>query len=332
MLAVSGACAATQEAAKAPAERPALRRVSLPDMTDAAETVQSQLRERFASLTLKADSPETKTDDLADGFGEMGKLFVAAEYLDAAESCFSNAQRLGPDNMRWPYYLGQIYRFRNEPAKAAGFFVQSLTLQPDHVPTLVWLGEMRLAQNRPESAARFFNMGLARQTRSAAALYGLGRAALARQRYSEAVTHLEAALALEPQASRLHYLLAMAYRGQGDRRNADAHLRLHGDADIPLADPLLGELGGTLQHAAVYDVRGSEAIGRRDWADAIRNLRKASSWRRGIRDTAESGHRAVPDQRCHGRSRTVRSCPRLPGISQGALQRRRDPRSSRARL
>jgi tetratricopeptide (TPR) repeat protein len=274
MLAVTAACA-TQEAVKAPAERPALRPVSLPDMTDAEETVQSQLRGRFASLTLKAASPATTADELADAFGEMGKRFVAAEYLDAAESCFANAQRLAPDDMRWPYYLGHIYRFRNEPANAAGFFVQSLTLQPDHVPTLVWLGEMRLAQNRPEAAARFFNMGLARQTRSVAALYGLGRAALARQRYSEAVTHLEAALALEPQASRLHYLLAMAYRGQGDRRNADAHLRLRGDAEIPSADPLLEELGGTLQHAAVYDVRGSEAIGQRDWVDAIRNLRKA---------------------------------------------------------
>ena len=32
---------------------------------------------------------------------------------------------------------------------------------------------------------------------------------------------------------------------------------------------------GLLQNAAAYEVRGSEALGKREWADAIRNLRKA---------------------------------------------------------
>ena len=151
-------------------------------MTGAADSVQAQLRERYASLTLKVGDAGTSADDLADAYGEMGKLFVAAEYLDAAESCFANAQALVPGDMRWPYYLGHVFRFRNEPAKAAAFFAQSLTLEPDHVPTLVWLGEMRLAQNRPDAAERLFTRALAIQSRSTAALYGLGRAALARQR------------------------------------------------------------------------------------------------------------------------------------------------------
>jgi Flp pilus assembly protein TadD len=143
------------------------------------------------------------------------------------------------------------------------------------VPTLVWLGEMRLAQNRPDAAERFFTRGLAIQSRSTAALYGLGRAALARQQYAQAVTHLEAALALEPQASSIHYPLAMAYRGLGDRANADAHLRQRGDVEVSSADPLLEAVAGVLKNAAAYEVRGSEAMGKREWADAIRNLRIA---------------------------------------------------------
>jgi tetratricopeptide (TPR) repeat protein len=103
----------------------------------------------------------------------------------------------------------------------------------------------------------------------------LGRVALAMQRYAVAVTHLNAALTLAPQASRIHYPLAMAYRGQGDRRNAEAHLRKRGDVEIPSADPLMDEVGGLLQNAAAYEVRGSEALGKREWADAITNLRKA---------------------------------------------------------
>jgi tetratricopeptide (TPR) repeat protein len=274
VLIVSG-CTSTRETATVSIDRPALRPVSLPDMTGAAESVQLQLRDRYASLKLKIDSSGTSADDLADAYGEMGRLFVAAEYLDAAESCFANALALVPGDMRWPYYLGHVFRFRNEPAKAAAFFAQSLTLEPNHVPTLVWLGEMSLAQNRPDAAERLFTRGLAIQSRSTVALYGLGRAALARQQYARAVTHLEAALALDPQASRIHYPLAMAYRGLGDRRNADAHLRQRGDVEVSSVDPLLQAVAGLLKNAAVYEVRGSEAMGQREWADAIRNLRIA---------------------------------------------------------
>ena len=269
-----GGCTSTRETAVS-IDRPALRPVPLPDMTGAADSVQAQLRDRYASLTLKVGDSATSADDLADAYGAMGGLFVAAEYLDAAESCFANAQVLVPGDMRWPYYLGHVFRLRNEPAKAAGFFAQSLTLEPAHLPTLVWLGEMRLVQDRPDAAERLFTRALAIQSRSTVALYGLGRAALARQQYGQAVTHLEAALALEPEASRLHDPLAMAYRGLGDRRNADAHLRQRGDVEVSSADPLLEAVAGLLKNAAPYEVRGSEAIAQREWADAIRNLRIA---------------------------------------------------------
>jgi tetratricopeptide (TPR) repeat protein len=244
-------------------------------MTGSAESVQTQLRDRYASLKLKVDSAATPAGELADAYGDMGKLLIAAEYLDLAESCFANAQTLVPGDMRWPYYLGHVYRFRNEPAKAATAFERTLALQGDHVPSLLWLGEMRLSQDQPDAAEPLFTRALSLQPRAAGALFGLGRVALARQQYAPAITHLEAALALAPRASRIHYPLAMAYRGQGDRRNADAHLRQRGDVDVPTADPLLDELGGLLQNAAAYEVRGSEALGKREWADAITNLRKA---------------------------------------------------------
>src|SRR2546426_7490963 len=67
----------------------ALQPVSLPDMTGAAEPVQAQLRARYASLTLKIESAATPNGELAGAYGEMGKLLIAAEYLDAAESCFA---------------------------------------------------------------------------------------------------------------------------------------------------------------------------------------------------------------------------------------------------
>ena len=54
----------------------------------------------------------------------------------------------------------------------------------------------------------------------------------------EAVQDLERALALDARASAIHYPLAMAYRGLGDRQKADGQLRLRGTSYPPLPDPL----------------------------------------------------------------------------------------------
>ncbi len=279
----SGACSPNQDRAASSAGRSsttqpshqALRPVSPPDLSSASESVQALIRERYASLKSKIDSAETTSGDLAAAYGDLGKLLIAAEYLDAAESCFSNAQALVTTDMRWPYYRGHVERLRNEPSKAAPFFEETLRLQPDHVPSLIWLGEMYLAGSRLDSAEPLFTKALSLQPRAAMALYGLGRVALAKQDYAQAVMHLEAALTIAPQASRIEYPLAMAYRGQGDAQRAEAHLRRRGDVEVPSGDPLMAELGGLLQNASAYEVRGAEALGKRQWTEAVTNLRKA---------------------------------------------------------
>ena len=252
-----------------------MRPVALPDISSAAAAVQTQLRERHAALMQKVNDASAPPAELSSAYGELGKLFIATEYLDAAEPCFLNAQALAPADMRWPYYLGQVYRLKHDAGKAAARFDQALALQPDHVPSLIWLGEMQLELDHADAAQPPLAKALTLQPRAAAAMYGLGRAALAKQDYARAIQYLEDALALAPHASRIHYPLAMAYRGHGDRTKAEAHLRLRGDVDLPPQDPLMAELGGLLQNAQAYEVRGSEALTRKDWTAAVTNLRKA---------------------------------------------------------
>jgi len=273
-------CVSKTDQASAPASdqgkaKPALRPVTLPDLSSASSSVQSQIREQYTSLTTAVQKADTPTADLASAYGETGKLLIAAEYLDTAESCFLNAQTLVPNEMRWLYYLGHVSRLKNDPAKAAAWFEQTLRLQPDHVPTLVWLGEMYLAQNKLDEADPLFRKALSLVPRSGAARYGLGRVALARQNYAEAVQHLEQALAIAPNASRIHYPLALAYRGHGDRAKAEAHLKLRGDVEPSPDDPLMAEVGGLLKNVAAYEVRGQEALDKRQWKEAVLYLRKA---------------------------------------------------------
>ena len=82
---------------------------------------------------------------------------------------------------------------------------------------------------------------------------------------------------MRPQATRIHYPLALAYRGLGDRRKAEEHLALRGEVDLPPTDPILEEVGNLLENAAAYETRGSKAIDAGQWPDAVANLQKAVS-------------------------------------------------------
>jgi len=251
-----------------------LRPVSLPDVSRAAYSVQEQLRARYASLTAKSKNANTASDELGNEYGEMGKLLMASEYRDAAEPCFLNAQALMPSDIRWPYYLGHLYRLRGEPAKSAAFFEATLRLQPDDVAALVWLGGMYVVQGRPESAEPLFVKALGLRPRLAAALFGLGRIAVAKKEYVSAVKYLEEALAEDQLASSIHYPLATAYRGLGDTGKAESHLRQRGQVDPVPPDPLMSGLDGLLQSELAYERLGEKALEKKQWHAAVGYFRK----------------------------------------------------------
>jgi tetratricopeptide (TPR) repeat protein len=170
--------------------------------------------------------------------------------------------------------LGHVYLFKGDRTKAAAAFERALVLRPDDAPTLIYLAEARLDEGRPEIAESLFLKAASIQAGSAAALFGAGRAALARQAYADAVDHLERALAADAHASAIHYPLAMAYRGLGDRAKADAHLRRRGERWPALADPLMQQQDDLLESVALYERRGVQALGAGDWAAAAAAFRK----------------------------------------------------------
>jgi tetratricopeptide (TPR) repeat protein len=254
--------------------RKSLRTVALPDLSRLEESVQIQLRERYTALTAKQNDPATSVDHLATEYGEMGKILLAAEFRDPAEAALLDAQALAPGDMRWPYYLGHLYRTRGDLPNATAAFERALRTSPDDVPTMIWLAEGALDQGRPEAAEPFLNRALSLQPRSAAAHYGVGRAALASKDYARAVQSLDQALALDNTASIIHYSLAMAYRGLGDHLRAQAHLQQRGTLPIQ-PDPLKKALDEILHSALTYEKNANVASNRGDWAAAAEYLRKA---------------------------------------------------------
>ncbi len=269
-------------------EEQELRPVSLPDLSQMAESAQRQVRDRHAVLLQKMKNRVSAPVELADAYGELGKILMAADHRDAAEPCLLDAQTLAPDDARWPYYLGHLNRQNGDLEKARPFFERALQLKPDDIATLVWLGNLHLDRGRPDEAEQKFAKALSLQANSVSARFGLGRAALAKQEFGRAVENLEAVLTKDPEAAGAHYPLAMAYRGLGETRKAEAHLALRKDSQILPADPLIVELDELLESPQTYEARGIQALDRNDWAGA------AELFRRGLRlapDHAALGHR-----------------------------------------
>jgi len=269
---LAGACSSRHETEAV--DRQSLRVVALPDLSRVEESVQVQLRGRFAALAAKRNDPGTPADGLGSEYGEMGTLLLAAGFHDAAEASLLNAQALAPGDVRWPYYLGDLYRTTGDIPNAMAAFERALRSAPNDVPTLVCLAEVALDQGRPEAADPLFTRALSIQPGSAAAHYGLGRTALATKDYTRAAQHLEQALALDSKATVIHYSLAMEYRGLGDRRKAESHLQQRGSLQIR-PDPLRKALDEVLDSALSFERNADVAGNRGEWADAAAYLRKA---------------------------------------------------------
>jgi tetratricopeptide (TPR) repeat protein len=262
-------------AACSPQARRNLRAVTLPELSRVDPSVQRQVRARYESLQRVARG-SASDEELASSYGEYGMVLQAAEYFDAAEPAYLNAQALAPGEMKWPYYLANLYKSRGETDKAETSFKRALDLQPNDLATLIWLGRLHLDQGRPEAAEPLFARANSLAPRTVSVLAGLGGVALATRDYAAAARYLEDALALDPEAESLHAPLAAAYRGLGQMEKAQPHLRQWQNRDVFVPDPLQQEMDLLLESGLSYELRGVRAFEARDWKAA------ADFFRRGM--------------------------------------------------
>jgi len=237
--------------------------------------VQQRIRTAYAALSDATKDRGATPEKLANAYGEVGNLLLALRELDTAEPYYVNAQTLAPDDRRWPYLLGHVYRNLGPLEKAAASFERARQLQPDDLPTVVQLGNVYLALGRPEAAGPFFEKAIALDANSAAAWFGAGQVALARNDDRGAVKALEQALARDEGATAVHYPLAMAYRRLGNLDQAKAHLARRGDVEPKPEDHLLLDAEARIESALVLDYRGGEALAAGNWATAADYFQKA---------------------------------------------------------
>jgi tetratricopeptide (TPR) repeat protein len=252
------------------------RPVTLPDLSRVDPGVQTQIKDRYDTLK-QAMAGSTTDADLGMAYGQYGMVLQAAEFFDAAEPCYLNAQSLAPGEIRWSYYLASLHKSRGETDKAEAAYKRVLELKPDDLATLIWLGRLHLDQGRPEAAEPLFRKALAIAPRDVSVLAGLGRVAVAQRDYPQAVQLLEQALAIDPEAESLHAPLAAAYRGLGQLDKAQPHLRQWRNRDLPVPDPLQQEMDLLLESGLSYELRGVREFEVRDWKSAAGFFRKGLS-------------------------------------------------------
>jgi tetratricopeptide (TPR) repeat protein len=249
---------------------PDLVPVRFPDLSGLESAVAEQISEMQRLLAAQAAGPRA-----AGAYGDLGQVYLAYGFNDAAADCFHNAALLEAREARWPYLLGAAQQTAGRLDEAAASFEKALVLAPDAAAGYVHLAEIRLLQGRPEEAATIVGKALAAPATSAAARSVLGQAALARREFKSAAEHLEAALAAVPEANRLHYPLALAYRGLGDRAKAEEHLLRAGQVGLKPPDPWLDALADLRVGERVALMRGRVAAQAGRHADAIEEFRRA---------------------------------------------------------
>jgi tetratricopeptide (TPR) repeat protein len=252
---------------------PDLLAVSLPDLSSADASVQQQVRKRHEAVTAAIDRGAAG-DELVRAYGAYGMLLHAAEFYDAAEPAYLNAQTLMPGEPRWPYFLAHLHRSRGDTDRAVEHFTRVLQQRPDDLSTLVWLARLHIDRGQPELAEPLLTTANAKAPRTVAVLAALGQTALARRDHRRAVELLEEALRIDPMAQSVHSPLAMAYRALGEAAKADAHLALWRNTDILVPDPWRLELDLALESALSYELRGVRAMDQKDFATALEMFRK----------------------------------------------------------
>jgi tetratricopeptide (TPR) repeat protein len=274
-LALAAPACRSSSSTVAPPTTPAatIKPVSLPNLATAAAPLQRLVRERHAAAERAGTSP-APDPSRSGAYGELGTVLMAAEYFKEAEIALQNAEALGPGELRWPYYLGHLYRRTGEAAKATAAFERAVKADESYVPALIWLGNSYLEEGRPEAADPLYEKALSREPRMVTALLGRGRVALARNDYATAVTQLERALAIEPDATPIHVTLALAYRGAGQPDKAKRHLQAQSATPLRPPDPLYDEIDLLLETPVAFELRGARDMTQGRYPDAIAAFEK----------------------------------------------------------
>ncbi len=245
---------------------PVLPEVDLTDADPAVVRAIEQARQAVRSRT-----------QAADAWGLLGMVLAAHGYHPAAVPCFTEAERLEPQEVRWPYFRGVALAVYDPDAAIPSLrrAVEWSGLGSE-APRLR-LAEVLLAQGKTEEAGEWFRLLLAADPGNGRAHLGLARLAAGRNDMAESLSHLEAAAAHPMTRKAAQTLLAEVHQRRGDTEAAARAARraadLPEDPDPP--DPYLDEMESYQVGKPAQLTRASKLLRQRREKEAVALMRQA---------------------------------------------------------
>jgi tetratricopeptide (TPR) repeat protein len=199
------------------------------------------------------------TTERLERLWDLAVAWHAYELFEAAETAYSLGMELAPLQERWLYASGVLAADRGDFETAVQHFRAVLERLPGAVLPSLRLGLALRELDRNSEAEGVLLQVLAAEPGNLAAEAALGEIAVAKGHYEDGIFRIEDVLKRIPAANRLHYSLALAYRGLGNQEQAREHLRLRGMVGIRPDDPFSDELAETARGERLALIRGREA-------------------------------------------------------------------------
>ncbi len=254
---------------------PDLLAIPEPDLSGAEQVVREQIAAARSSVRSLSKSDGSSPGELAQAMGDLGLLYFTYSFVSAAEVCFTNARILAPDDHRWSYLQGFLFKMEGRLPEAIAALEHARQLEPDNLPGLLRLGKAYLEHGDPDTARRLFERALELEPGSAPALDGLGRAAAASGDPAAAAGYFERVLKQQPFATSVHHALGLAYRKLGRLAEARTHLEQGGDSGVQIVDPLLVSLLELGKSSEIYRLLAGQAMDSERWDQAAALYPKA---------------------------------------------------------
>ncbi|MEO6994572.1 MAG: tetratricopeptide repeat protein, partial [Lacunisphaera sp.] len=174
----------------------------------------------LAELVAKATALTRTRDHALEGVEELGKLYHANGYRDAAEACWKLLQREQPRDARWVYFQADLRRDASDYDRVASLLAETVKLAPNYSPAWLWLANLELKTGQLDLAEHDFKRRLDLVPKDAHAILGLARVAQQRGQNEAARKLVEQLVQEAPQLSTGHNLYAEILSAAGDTDGA----------------------------------------------------------------------------------------------------------------
>jgi tetratricopeptide (TPR) repeat protein len=192
-------------------------------------------------LQVTVGRPQTSRPEVAESFGELGRLYHVSGFAEAAEACYRNARRLAPEDHRWPYYLGYLQQGQGRFDAALTSYVNAVAVRSTGI-SMVRMAHVLIALRQLDAAAAVLGNALRIDPTSAPALTALAEIEYSFGSYQAALGHFKTALAQAPEATALHHRIADIFRQLGNEGKAAEHEGLAGSNGPAIHDRLIADL------------------------------------------------------------------------------------------